>query len=120
MYILLCSCMFMHTYIYVNTLCLFRKDRNVSTIQFVDDSMSSIVGDEKADGEMFSTTDKDNDPANSNCAAQGRGGWWYGKCTFSSLNGEYDNNSKFKGINWQTFKGMSYSLKASKMKLRRP
>ncbi|XP_052680574.1 ficolin-2-like [Crassostrea angulata] len=83
------------------------------------DSMSSIVGDEKADGEMFSTTDKDNDRANSNCAAQGRGGWWYGKCTFSSLNGEYDNNSKFKGINWQTFKGMSYSLKASKMKLRR-
>lgn len=82
--------------------------------------MSSAVGDDKADGEMFSTTDKDNDRAKSNCAAQGRGGWWYGKCTFSSLNGEYDNNSKFKGINWQTFKGMSYSLKASKMKLRRP
>nr|XP_034306825.1 fibrinogen-like protein 1 [Crassostrea gigas] len=84
------------------------------------DSLSSTVGDEKADGEMFSTTDKDNDRANSNCAAQGRGGWWYGKCTFSSLNGEYDNNSKFKGINWQTFRGMSYSLKASKMKLKRP
>ncbi|XP_052679073.1 ficolin-3-like [Crassostrea angulata] len=83
------------------------------------DTMSSVNGDEKADGEMFSTFDNDLDTSGKNCAAQGRSGWWYGGCTYSSINGEYDNNSNNKGINWKTFRGMGYSLKASKMMVRR-
>ena len=37
----------------------------------------------------FSTTDRDNDKSNQNCAGNMKGGWWYNKCTNSNLNGEY-------------------------------
>ena len=85
--------------------------------------MSAAVGNGKADGEMFSTADMGGHVGGKNCAQQSRSGWWYGTgptCSQSSLNGEYGNNKKGKGINWDTFRGMSYSLKSSVIKLRRP
>lgn len=89
-------------------------------IFLVGDSMSSVNGVEKADGEMFSTFDNDHDSSNKHCASQGRSGWWYGDCTYGSLNGDYDNNGNRRGINWGTFRGISYSLKTSRIMLRRP
>lgn len=59
---------------YINTFLFFESIKILFCLHFLCDSMPSVVGDEKADGEMFSTTDKDNDQAKSNCAAQGRGG----------------------------------------------
>ena len=85
--------------------------------------MSAAVGNGKADGEMFSTADMNAHVGGKSCALQARSGWWYGTgtiCSKSSLNGEYGTNTKEKGINWDTFRGMSYSLKSSVLKLRKP
>ena len=85
--------------------------------------MSASVGDGKADGEVFSTADMSAHAGGKNCALQSKSGWWYGTgtiCSKSSLNGEYGTNTKGKGINWDTFRGMSYSLKSSVIKLKRP
>ena len=85
--------------------------------------MSAAVGDGKADGEVFSTADMNAQVGGKNCAQQARSGWWYGTgptCSKSSFNGEYGNINKDKGINWDTFRGMSESLKSSVIKLRRP
>ncbi|XP_033645293.1 ficolin-1-like [Asterias rubens] len=71
---------------------------------------------------QFSTRDFDNDGlSNSNCAEQHRGGWWYNTCFASNLNGEYhqDPNTELgNGIIWNAWKGMSYSLKTTEMKIR--
>ena len=85
--------------------------------------MSAAVGDGTADGEMFSTADMGAHVGGKNCAQQSRSGWWYGTgtiCSKSSLTGEYGNNNKDKGINWETFRGLRESLKSSVIKLRRP
>ena len=85
--------------------------------------MSAAVGNGKADGEMFSTADMAAHTGDKNCAQKAMSGWWYGTgtiCSKSSLNGEYGTYTKDKGINWDTFRGMSYSLKSSVIKLRRP
>jgi len=40
-----------------------------------------------ADGEMFSTEDRDNDDwVGTSCATAVTNGWWYGECTVCSLN----------------------------------
>ncbi|KAG8125570.1 hypothetical protein E2320_021314 [Naja naja] len=73
-------------------------------------------------GLAFSTKDKDNDtyePAN--CAAAYKGGWWYGACHFSNLNGLYhkgEHSSYADGINWHAGKGHHYSYKYADMKIR--
>ncbi|XP_039209200.1 ryncolin-4-like [Crotalus tigris] len=73
-------------------------------------------------GLAFSTKDKDNDgfePAS--CAANYKGGWWYGACHSSNLNGLYhkgEHTSYADGINWYTGKGYQYSYKYADMKIR--
>ncbi|XP_033645299.1 ficolin-1-like [Asterias rubens] len=71
---------------------------------------------------QFSTRDFDNDGRSySNCAEQHRGGWWYDNCLTSNLNGEYHqvpNTGYGNGIIWNAWKGMSYSLKTTEMKIR--
>ncbi|KAM3855921.1 ryncolin-4-like [Vipera latastei] len=70
----------------------------------------------------FSTKDEDNDsfePAS--CAANYKGGWWYGACHSSNLNGLYhkgEHTSYADGINWYTGKGYQYSYKYADMKIR--
>ena len=65
----------------------------------------------------FSTKDKDNDIANSNCAVEFKGGWWYKYCHLSNLNGLYLVNSiSHIGIRWYHWK--QDSLKFTEMKLR--
>ena len=75
----------------------------------------------------FTTKDRDNDVRfGANCAIEFEGAWWYENCYTSSLNGKYFNlDNKLRnssnmgyGINWVTFRGYSYSLKATEMKMR--
>ena len=40
-------------------------------------------------GKMFTTKDKDNDIAGTNCAVEKHGGWWYGNCLSCNPTGEY-------------------------------
>ena len=70
-------------------------------------------------GKMFSTKDRDNDADRSNCAQSWNGAWWYNDCHYSNLNGLYSSTTYGQGINWQTWKGYSYSLKFTEMKVRK-
>ena len=75
------------------------------------------------DGHKFSTRDQDND-ANTleSCAITYKGGWWYNACHYSNLNGLYHGGtytSNADGVNWYSWRGHSYSLKFTEMKLRK-
>ncbi|XP_052892297.1 microfibril-associated glycoprotein 4-like [Anopheles moucheti] len=70
--------------------------------------------------EVFSTYDQDNDQFSANCAKEWNGAWWFYMCYKSHLNGKYLNkaNRCEAGIIWDTFRGMDYSLKSTKMMVR--
>jgi len=73
-------------------------------------------------GMQFSTKDLDNDRAPGSCAQKYNGAWWYDHCHQSNLNGPYlrghHPTSDAQGVNWYTFRGPSYSLKRTEMKIR--
>ncbi|XP_067427058.1 microfibril-associated glycoprotein 4-like [Thunnus thynnus] len=71
-------------------------------------------------GQKFSTFDKDQDTHSSNCAKTYLGGWWYGECHSVNANGMYlwGSSTYGIGINWVSWKGYDYSLKAITMKIR--
>ncbi|XP_052360704.1 microfibril-associated glycoprotein 4-like [Oncorhynchus keta] len=71
-------------------------------------------------GHKFTTSDKDQDLADSNCARVYYGGFWYTNCHATNPNGIYAwGESTFGiGINWNSWKGYTYSLKAITMKIR--
>ena len=81
----------------------------------------SLVG--KHNGQRFSTRDQDNDGNGGiHCARSYKGGWWYGSfCHTSNLNGLYHggpHSSYGDGVNWWAWRGYTYSLKFTEMKLR--
>jgi hypothetical protein len=71
----------------------------------------------------FSTKDQDNDNwSEGSCAKKYVSGWWYARCHNSNLNGQYLNGSHSnygEGIQWCTWTGYYYSLKFTKMMIRR-
>ncbi|XP_039435784.1 microfibril-associated glycoprotein 4-like [Culex pipiens pallens] len=80
------------------------------------DSMSFTLG------AYFSTFDEDNDTHEENCAVKYHGAWWYRNCHSSNLNGKYlkgKNDEYGRGMSWAKFHGVGYSLKSSKMMIRR-
>lgn len=81
-----------------------------------------IPGDSmwKHDGMYFSTYDSDNDNWSNNCATTYHGAWWYNACHWANLNAEYGNTKYGKGINWNSWKGVYYSMKEVKMMVRKP
>ena len=74
-------------------------------------------------GMKFSTKDNDNDNHGSlNCAARTKGGWWFNACFQCHLNAPYYHGGSvpmWRGIIWYDWKGHSYSLKFTEMKVRR-
>ena len=84
---------------------------------------SGTAGDSMAyhNGNMFSTHDQDNDNSNTighSCATSNSGSWWYNDCHHANLNGRYGGVTHDTGINWFTWRGHSYSLKETCMKVR--
>ena len=84
---------------------------------------SGDAGDSMAyhSGKNFTTKDQDNDIYSGACAIQFKGGWWYGACHHSNLNGHYlsgTHTSYADGVEWYHWTGYKYSLKTSEMKLR--
>jgi len=72
-------------------------------------------------GRKFSTRDQDNDAAPGSCAVTYKGAWWYNNCHASNLNGRYlrgRHTSDADGVNWFHWKGYSYSLRFTEMKIR--
>ncbi|XP_003383376.1 PREDICTED: fibrinogen C domain-containing protein 1-like [Amphimedon queenslandica] len=69
----------------------------------------------------FSTKDRDNDADGGSCASRHPGAWWFKNCYRAHLNAPYSPSSSvstWQGIIWNTFKGNSYSLKFTEMKVR--
>ena len=50
------------------------------------DDGSDSAGLSESNGMYFTTFDRDNDPAYSNCAMHHKAGWWYRGCSLSVLN----------------------------------
>ena len=67
-------------------------------------------------GRQFSTMDRDNDAANGNCAVNHGGGWWFGYCDHSNLNGNWGGGNDL-GVEWTKFAGAD-SFSYSEMKVR--
>jgi len=74
-------------------------------------------------GMKFSTKDQDNDNnSHAACALAYFGAWWYNLCLQSNLNGKYlggNHASYADGIEWWSWTGFYYSLKSTKMMIRR-
>ena len=84
---------------------------------------SGTAGDSLAyhNGNRFSTRDQENDAWIDNCAQTFKGAWWYKSCYHSNLNGLYhigSNTTNSVGVHWYAWRGYSYSLKFTEMKLR--
>ncbi|KAM9242997.1 angiopoietin-related protein 4 isoform 2-T2 [Dugong dugon] len=70
----------------------------------------------------FSTWDQDHDlRRDENCAKTLSGGWWFGTCGHSNLNGQYfhsiprQRQQRKKGIFWKAWRGRYYPLQATIM-----
>ncbi|XP_052898083.1 angiopoietin-4-like, partial [Anopheles moucheti] len=79
------------------------------------DSLRSLVG------VLFSAYDIDVDNSDGNCAVLNRGAWWYDNCGESNLNGFYLKglSRSTTGMFWGTFRGAYYSLKRTRMMVKR-
>lgn len=93
------------------------------------DGFSGELGpDLPPSGTIFSSYDKENPNIktiggqSANLAEKHKGGWWYSSTPLgSNLNGlnlKGEHFTEGDGINWKSFKGVKYSLKTSKMRIR--
>uniref|UniRef100_A0A8D0C2N4 Tenascin n=1 Tax=Salvator merianae TaxID=96440 RepID=A0A8D0C2N4_SALMN len=84
------------------------------------DGYSGTAGDSMTyhNGRSFSTFDKDNDSAITNCALSYKGAFWYKNCHRVNLMGRYGDNNHSQGVNWFHWKGHEYSIEFAEMKLR--
>ncbi|XP_053549281.1 LOW QUALITY PROTEIN: tenascin-R [Bombina bombina] len=69
-------------------------------------------------GRPFSTKDRDNDVAVTNCASSYKGAWWFKNCHRTNLNGKYGESRHSQGINWYHWKGHEFSIPFVEMKMR--
>ncbi|KFP81609.1 Tenascin-R, partial [Apaloderma vittatum] len=81
------------------------------------DGYSGTAGDSMTyhNGRSFSTFDKDNDSAITNCALSYKGAFWYKNCHRVNLMGRYGDNSHSQGVNWFHWKGHEYSIQFAEM-----
>uniref|UniRef100_A0A3B3Z9B3 Fibrinogen C-terminal domain-containing protein n=1 Tax=Periophthalmus magnuspinnatus TaxID=409849 RepID=A0A3B3Z9B3_9GOBI len=90
----------------------------LSVSGFVDGGAGDSLSDHN--GFKFSTFNKDQDTGDANCAKHYLGAWRYGQCHSSNPNGMYlwGSSTYGQGINWSSWKGYEYSMKAIAMKIR--
>ncbi|XP_044158320.1 LOW QUALITY PROTEIN: tenascin-like [Bufo gargarizans] len=69
-------------------------------------------------GLKFTTWDKDNDLALTNCALSHRGAFWYKNCHLANPNGQYGDNNHSMGVNWEPWKGHEFSIPFIELKMR--
>ncbi|KAE8283948.1 Microfibril-associated glycoprotein 4 36 kDa microfibril-associated glycoprotein [Larimichthys crocea] len=71
-------------------------------------------------GKKFTTTDKDQDTHDSNCARLAYGAFWYAGCFGANPNGIYTwgPSPRAAGVQWNSFRGLENSLKTIVMKIR--
>ncbi|ELU06585.1 hypothetical protein CAPTEDRAFT_213036 [Capitella teleta] len=74
-------------------------------------------------GQPFTTKDMNNESdLGGNCADYYKGAWWYLNCHDSNLNGLYLNGTftglQGRGVVWSKWKGTSYSMPFTEMKIR--
>jgi len=86
-------------------------------------SYSGTAGDALSDlnGMEFSTKDRDNDKWYNSCASTNHGAWWYNRCQYSNLNGEYLTGPRRwsnSGVIWYHFTGGYLSLRKAEIKVR--
>ena len=83
---------------------------------------SGTAGDAMAvhNEKKFTTKDHDVDISSGNCAQVYKGAWWFEKCHFAHLNGQYQKEKVpyGTGLTWYHWKGYYYSLKFVEMKIR--
>ena len=97
----------------------------ISKFRLTVSGYSGTAGDSLGyhNNQAFSTRDQDNDRwSGVHCAQSRIAAWWYNACDRSSLNGVYymlPNAPTDKGILWDSWRGESYSLKVTEMKVRR-
>ncbi|GFS21324.1 tenascin-R [Elysia marginata] len=65
----------------------------------------------------FTTIDEDNDSSSYNCATREGGGWWFGSCDHSNLNGNWAVKGEL-GMEWYRLTGIN-SASYTEMKIRR-
>ena len=101
----------------------FRVGDSDSEFRLTVSGYSGTVGDSLAynNNRAFSTWDQDNDSHSGlHCAQDRVGAWWYNDCSYSNLNGYYysgTNPPPWKGVGWYHWKGNTYSLKVTEMKV---
>ncbi|XP_019542535.3 fibroleukin [Aedes albopictus] len=81
-------------------------------------SGSASDGLKYSEGMKFTTWDSDNDQSTDNCAVDRNGAWWYKSCTFSNLNGKYQNEVSKQSLCWYVFDYTDTGLMMSRMMIR--
>ena len=103
----------------------FRVADSATNFRLSVSGYSGTAGDSLSysNNRYFSTKDKDNDGYSSkHCAETSLGAWWYYNCAYSNLNGHYyegPSSPAGKGVFWHHWRGQTYSLKVTEMKVRR-
>nr|XP_049465389.1 angiopoietin-related protein 7-like [Anopheles coluzzii] len=70
-------------------------------------------------GKKFSTKDRDNDPwQTTDCANQCQGGWWYGFCAHTNLNGMRIDNVTEESMTWFHYNKSWQGMARSRMLIR--
>ncbi|KFB48775.1 AGAP012000-PA-like protein [Anopheles sinensis] len=101
----------------------FKTGTNEEKFKLIVGNYSGTAGDSLAylNGSHFSTFDQDSEVyENFNYAESLNGAWWFKDNLYSHLNGVYHKNGSHTdfGVFWETFRGVSYSLKSATMMFR--